>query len=141
MHCHAKTEDRWDGIGHHVPLATTICRTEDTVMVLCPEIIRRGAALRHHVNILDVGIELMFRRHVFREDSLAAELPRSAVILRDPDAAGRDREAKRLRIARITTQRVNSRKIRPTTKPLSAFGPVPQTAHQFPTFAAIIGTE
>ena len=109
--------------------------------MLHPQHVGVGAALRHHVRVLDVGLELAFGRHELRAHAGGGGLPARAAVARGPHPAARHAHLHVTGIARIDQHRVNAGMIGAAAEPLLAPRIVPQRPVERPRLAAVIGTE
>src|SRR5207253_6387004 len=83
------------------------------------------------------GVVGQLGRRILGAHALAALFPARAAVLREPDAAGRDRDPYAPRIARIDTDRMNAGQLGAAAHPLLALGMIPQRADHFPALAVI----
>src|SRR5690348_13480524 len=98
---------------------------KNAVVMLNPEHVRMGPALRYQVRVLGVWFESALRRHVRGAHSSAARFPGSPSITRFPDTAAGDTHDHMPRIARIDTNRVNAWMIRAAAEPFFAAWVIP----------------
>ena len=101
--------------------------------MLHPEHVGVGPALRDHVRVLDVLLELLVGRHEIGAHALCGELPLPAAVARRPHAAARDADLHVTRIARVDADRVDARLIGAAAEPLLAARVVPQRRDRAPT--------
>src|SRR5262249_40201463 len=137
MHDNGEAEGRGLDAGDLLERLALVGGDEDAVVVLHPHAPRRGAALHETMHVLGDGIVGLLGRGVFGAHPVAAQAPARAAILREPDAAGRDRDPHALGIAWIDADRMETGQVRAAAHPLLALGMIPERADHVPALPMI----